>query len=79
MTVTIDATGRVLIPKSLRTAFGLTPGTKVDISTYGAGIQIIPEGRTARIIEDEHGHLVADTGEVFTDEMMYALIDAGRR
>jgi AbrB family looped-hinge helix DNA binding protein len=32
MKITMDAAGRMVIPKSLRTAMGLTPNTPVDIS-----------------------------------------------
>ncbi|MHB8691687.1 MAG: hypothetical protein ACYDHH_10610 [Solirubrobacteraceae bacterium] len=38
--------------------FGLIPGSTVDISRYGAGLQLLPTGRTARLI-DESGALVA--------------------
>ncbi len=78
METTIDSVGRVVIPKPLRDAFGLTPGSTVDISAYGSGIQITPGGRTAQVIE-ENGEPVLKGEGVLTDEMMYALIDAGRR
>ena len=39
MEVTIDAFGRVVIPQPLRDALGLTPGTVVDVSRYGPGLQ----------------------------------------
>jgi AbrB family looped-hinge helix DNA binding protein len=75
---TIDAVGRVLVPKELRTVFGLLPGTKVDVSAYGSGIQITPGGRSARLVR-ENGRLVIDGDLVATDEMMFSLIDAGRK
>ena len=78
METTIDSAGRIVVPKPLRDALGLTPGSVVDISQYGAGLQITPGGRTARLVERD-GVLVA-TGETeITDEIMFALIDAGRR
>jgi AbrB family looped-hinge helix DNA binding protein len=78
MEATVDQAGRVLLPKPLRDALGLLPGTKVDISWYGAGVQIIPAGRTARLVEED-GALVA-TGETqIDDEVVFNLIDAGRR
>jgi AbrB family looped-hinge helix DNA binding protein len=79
MEAKVDSAGRVLIPKKLREAVGLRPGSTVDISWYGAGLQIVPHGRTARVVEEEDGLLVI-TGETkLTDDVMYALIDAGRR
>ena len=78
MEATIDQAGRVLLPKPLRDALGLLQGTKVDVSWYGAGVQIIPAGRTARLIEED-GALVA-TGETqIDDDVVFNLIDAGRR
>jgi AbrB family looped-hinge helix DNA binding protein len=78
MEATIDQAGRVLLPKPLRDALGLLPGTKVDVSWYGAGVQIIPAGRTARLVEED-GALVA-TGETqIDDDVVFNLIDAGRR
>jgi AbrB family looped-hinge helix DNA binding protein len=75
---TIDSGGRVLVPKALRDAMGLRPGTVVDISRYGAGLQLIPAGRTARIV-DERGVRVATGDTEIGDEEVFALIDAGRR
>jgi AbrB family looped-hinge helix DNA binding protein len=79
MEAVIDSGGRIVLPKKLRDALGLTPGTKVDISAYGGGLQITPGGRTARIERDANGRLVARADTEVTDEMMFALIDSGRR
>lgn len=79
MEATIDAGGRLLLPKSIRDSLGLVPGSKVDISTYGGCVQITPGGRTARLERDADGRLVARAETVVTDEQMFALIDSGRR
>lgn len=79
MEAVIDSVGRIVVPKPLRDALGLTPGTVVDISPYGSGVQITPGGRTARLERDASGRLVACSDTVVTDEVMFALIDAGRR
>ncbi|MEZ0367034.1 AbrB/MazE/SpoVT family DNA-binding domain-containing protein [Mycobacterium sp. pUA109] len=79
MEAVIDSVGRIVVPKPLRDALGLTPGTVVDISQYGNGVQITPGGRTARLVRDATGRLVAHSDTAVSDETMFALIDAGRR
>ncbi|MCK9249759.1 MAG: AbrB/MazE/SpoVT family DNA-binding domain-containing protein [Solirubrobacteraceae bacterium] len=79
MEATIDSGGRLLLPKALRDALGLAAGTKVDVSLYGAGLQVTPGGRTARLERAADGRLVARADTVVTDDAMFALIDAGRR
>jgi len=78
MKATIDSVGRIVVPKALREALGLTPGSSVEISRYGAGLQLVPAGRTARIVE-EKGVLVATGDTSIDDEIVFGLIDAGRR
>jgi len=79
MEATIDSGGRILLPKQLRDALGMTPGSTVDIARYGAALQITPGGRTARLERDASGRLVARADTVVTDEAMFALIDSVRR
>jgi AbrB family looped-hinge helix DNA binding protein len=78
MEVKVDSVGRIMVPKVLRDALGISPGSTVDISQYGAGLTVIPGGRTARIVE-ENGRLVVTGDTVLTDDVLFALIDAGRR
>ncbi|MFN2495511.1 MAG: AbrB/MazE/SpoVT family DNA-binding domain-containing protein [Pseudonocardiaceae bacterium] len=78
METTIDAVGRIVVPKPLRDALGLVAGSTVDISRYGAGLQLIPTGRTARLVE-ESGVLVATGDTVIDDDVVFGLIDTGRR
>lgn len=78
METTIDAVGRIVVPKALRDALGLSAGSTVDISRYGAGLQLLPAGRTARLAE-ESGVLVATGETVIDDDVVFGLIDADRR
>ena len=78
MRATIDAVGRVVVPKPLRDSLGLGPGSKVDISRYGEGLTLVPVGRTARLV-DEGGVRVVAGGTPIDDETVFGLIDAQRR
>lgn len=74
----MDSVGRIVVPKPLRDALGLSAGSTVDISRYGAGLQLVPAGRIAQVVE-EAGVLVATGETVIDDETVFGLIDAGRR
>ena len=78
MKAVIDSVGRIVIPKPLRDALGLAPGSSVDVSRYGAGLQTIPSGCTARLVEED-GALVATGDTTIDDEIVFGLIDSGRR
>lgn len=67
-----------MCPKPLREALGLVPGSLVDITPYGAGLAIIPGGRTARLIEVD-AMLVGTSDTAIDDDVVFALIDAGRK
>lgn len=54
------------------------PGSRVDISQYGSGLQLISSGRTARLV-DESGALVATGDTQIDDDVVLGLIDSGRR
>ncbi len=47
MEAPIDSVGNP-VPEPLRDALGLTPGSTVEFSRYGAGLQLVPTERTAR-------------------------------
>lgn len=78
METKVDSVGRIVLPKALREALGIRAGSTVDISRYGSGLQVLPTGRTARLV-DESGALVAVGETVIDDDVVFGLIDAGRR
>ena len=78
MEAIVDSVGRLVVPKAMRDALGLTTGTKVDISLYGAGLHVVPSGRTARLVEED-GRLVAESDAMITDEDVFGLLEAIRR
>lgn len=79
MELIVDRAGRVVLPRAMREALGLDAGGVVDASLYGAGIQLVPGGRTARLVDDGAGGIVADSDTVVDDDVLFALIDSGRR
>ncbi len=78
MKATVDSVGRIVVPKPLRDALGLRPGTLVDLTRYGSGIQIVVAGRTATLAT-ESGVLVATGTTELDDDELFGLIDAARR
>jgi len=78
MKVSVDSAGRIVLPKPLREALGITAGSTVDISRYGAGLHLVPTGRTARLVT-EAGVLVATGDTTVDDDVVFGLIDSGRR
>lgn len=78
MEAAIDQGGRIVLPKAIRDALGLLPGMKVDISVYGAGAQIVPAGRTARLVEED-GALIAAGETPIDDSIVFSLMDSGRK
>ncbi len=78
MEAIVDSVGRLVVPKAMRDALGLTTGTKVDISLYGAGLHVVPSGRTARLVEED-GRLVAESDAMITDEDVFGLLESIRR
>ena len=78
MKATVDSVGRVVVPKALRDALGLQPGSEVEISRYGAGLQLVPAGRTAQVVLE--GGVAVATGQTgIDDEIVFGLLDTGRR
>jgi AbrB family looped-hinge helix DNA binding protein len=77
METRIDSSGRVVVPKPLRDALGLTAESTMDISRYGAGLQLLPVGRTARRVE-ESGALVATADIEIDDDVVFGLIGTRR-
>ena len=78
MKAVVDSVGRVVVPKPLRDALGLRQGSEVEITRYGAGLQLIAAGRTAQVVLE--GGVPVVTGDTsIDDEVVFGLLDAGRR
>jgi AbrB family looped-hinge helix DNA binding protein len=81
MKATMDAAGRLVIPKSIRRQAGIGPHTEFEVRTRGAVIELRPIGRTVRL--EARGSLVvavpAEEGSVLRQTEVDATVDALRR
>ncbi len=77
MLVKIDREGRVVIPKALRVALGITPDTQLELIPDGTGLRIEPIQRIRRPVEVSDGLplLGRVEGAVLTDEHLRRLRD----
>lgn len=77
MKTTIDASGRLVIPKALRDQLGLVPGA-VEVVADGAALRV--EAIAQDGLEEWDGRLVIGaSGAVLTDAMVRDAIEGGRR
>ena len=77
MYVTVDRVGRVVIPKVLRVALGITPDTPLELILDGSGLRIEPVRRRQRAIGTSDGlPILGDVeGVVLTDDDVRRLRD----
>jgi AbrB family looped-hinge helix DNA binding protein len=77
MRTTIDAAGRLVIPKQLRDRLGLQPG-EVDVEADGADLRVRPVADD-HLVEEDGWLLVPASGTTLTDADVQALRDADQR
>lgn len=80
--VEIDKSGRIVVPKKLREALHLLPGTQLKVEQIGDGFHLGPVHREARV------QIVRGTALIFsadseatvnlTQEMVNTILDKGR-
>jgi AbrB family looped-hinge helix DNA binding protein len=77
MYVTVDRVGRVVIPKALRVALGITPDTQLELIPDGSGLRIEPVRRSQRSIDTRDGLPILGNveGAVLTDDGIRRLRD----
>lgn len=68
-TVCIDKAGRFVVPKSIRDALNLVPGTTLEIEQQGDSILLRPP-RTGAVMTQKNGFWIFDTGGQITPEMV---------
>ena len=81
MPTTIDAAGRVVIPKPIRESLGLTSARTIEIREREGIIEIEPTA-TVMHLEERNGHIVAVPDRELPplgDDLVRATLDKMRR
>lgn len=81
MRTTIDAGGRVVIPKHVREAMGLTPGREVDL-IYAAGrveIELAPADVSVEVVDGLPRLVAATPMPALTDVDVRDVLESTRR
>ena len=80
MAITIDAAGRIVIPKALRDELGFREGTALTVTSDGVGVRVERVAGGGRVVERD-GRLVvqSSSGRYITDDELQQAVDAGRR
>ena len=81
MQVTIDAAGRVVIPKSIRERLGLTGRRTIEVREREGVIEIEPAPTVMRLVERNGRHAAVPDRELppLTDDLVRATLDKTRR
>jgi AbrB family looped-hinge helix DNA binding protein len=81
-TVVIDKAGRIVVPKKLRDALHLTPGTRLKVERSGEWLMLMPSANKAQLVVENGTPLIfpADRSNqpILTHEMVRELIEQGR-
>jgi AbrB family looped-hinge helix DNA binding protein len=79
MRTTIDAAGRLVVPKPLREELGFAPGTDLEVTAVDGHLEVVIPSRV-RLDEGPHGvRFAAETSERLTAEQVRGLMGRGRR
>jgi AbrB family looped-hinge helix DNA binding protein len=79
MRTTIDAAGRIVVPKALRDLLGFTPGAELDLQAVDGRLEVVVPSRV-RVEEGPHGVRFAAQGAApLTAADVRELMERGRR
>ena len=75
MRTTIDAAGRIVVPKPLREELGFGPGTELDVRAVDGRLEVVVPSR----VRVEDLRFVADGDAALSAEDVRELMERGRR
>jgi AbrB family looped-hinge helix DNA binding protein len=79
MKATIDAAGRLVVPKPLREELGFAPGAELELTAVDGHLEVAVPSRV-RVEEGPHGvRFAARTSERLSAEQVRRLMERGRR
>ena len=79
MRTTIDAAGRLVVPKPLRDELGFTPGMELELDAVDGRLEVAVPSRV-RVEDGPHGvRFAAPDTDALTGEQVRTLIERGRR
>ncbi len=79
MRTTIDAAGRLVVPKPLREELGFAPGTELELDAVDGRLEVAVPSRV-RVERGPHGvRFAAEEQDRLTGEQLRSLIERGRR
>jgi AbrB family looped-hinge helix DNA binding protein len=81
-TVEIDKAGRIVVPKKLRDALHLTPGTRLTVERSGDSLLLMPSADVAQLVIENGTPLIFPANRlnapILTNEMVNEIIAQGR-
>jgi AbrB family looped-hinge helix DNA binding protein len=79
MRTTIDAAGRLVVPKPLRDELGFAPGSELEVTAVDGRLEVTAPSRV-RIEEGPRGlRFTANATEPLTAEQVRAMMERSRR
>jgi AbrB family looped-hinge helix DNA binding protein len=79
MRTTIDAAGRLVVPKPLRQELGFAPGTELELEAIDGHLEVAVPSRV-HVEQGPHGiRFSADTSDALSAQQVRELMERGRR